>query len=252
MKKYSVKIDAFEGPLDLLLHLIQQSEVDIYNISVSAVTAQYLDYVRTMQELQLDVASEYLVMAASLLEIKSSMLLPAPIFAGEEEEDMDYDPREELIYRLSEYKKYKAAAGYLKEHEAEAGTYYTKPFSESWQNYKDMKEDTALPDNVTIYDMIDALQRLQTRVAFNKPSSAVIKPESYSVEEMIGSIESTLASRQGSCLFADFFREADKPKVVVTFLAMLEMMKQQKIICTQNGNFSDIEVHTAGGTMYDQ
>ncbi|WP_252311766.1 ScpA family protein [Sinobaca sp. H24] len=79
MEKYSVKIDTFEGPLDLLLHLIQQSEVDIYHISVSTITAQYLDYVRTMQELQLDVASEYLVMAASLLEIKSSMLLPAPI-----------------------------------------------------------------------------------------------------------------------------------------------------------------------------
>lgn len=251
MEKYSVKIDTFEGPLDLLLHLIQQSEVDIYHISVSTITAQYLDYVRTMQELQLDVASEYLVMAASLLEIKSSMLLPAPIFE-EQEEDDEYDPREELIYRLSEYKKYKAAADYLKKQEDEAGTYYTKPFSRSWQERKDKKEDTALPDNVSIYDMIDALQRLKTRAAFNKPSSAVIKQETYSVEEMIGSIENMLASRHGSCLFADFFMEADKPKVVVTFLAMLEMMKQQKIICTQDGNFSDIEVHTAGGTTYDK
>ena len=131
--QYNVKIDAFEGPLDLLLHLINRLEIDIYDIPVSEMTEQYLLYIHAMKELQLDLASEFLVMAATLLAIKSKMLLPK-----HEEEmldenfdiDLEEDPREELVERLIEYRKYKEAAGDLKSLEEERGLMFTKPPSD--------------------------------------------------------------------------------------------------------------------------
>lgn len=160
--QYNFKVEAFEGPLDLLLHLIHRYEIDIYNIPVADITEQYLSYVHTMKELQLDVASEYLVMAATLLQIKSKMLLP------KHEEDVldngdDFidDPRQELMERLIEYKKYKQVATELKEREQERAQLYTRPpidFTSLQQ-----EEETSLPLDVTLYDMLAAFQKLMRR-----------------------------------------------------------------------------------------
>src|SRR5690606_4106514 len=131
--QYNVKIDAFEGPLDLLLHLINRLEIDIYDIPVAEITEQYLFYIHTMKELQLDIASEYLVMAATLLAIKSKMLLPKHEDEQLEDEigmEMEEDPRDELVERLVEYRKYKEAAEDLKELEQERGLMFTKPPSD--------------------------------------------------------------------------------------------------------------------------
>src|SRR5699024_9025808 len=122
---YQVKLESFEGPLDLLLHLINKYEIDIYDIPVAEITAQYMAYIHTMQQLELNIASEYLVMAATLLEIKSKVLLPNPHV--EIEEEYEEDPREELMHRLIEYRKYKDAAYHLKEREVEQNQVHTRP-----------------------------------------------------------------------------------------------------------------------------
>ena len=130
--QYNVKIDAFEGPLDLLLHLINRYEIDIYDIPVAQITEQYMAYIHAMQELQLDIASEYLVMAATLLAIKSKMLLPKheEEILDESVELSENDPREELMQRLLEYKKYKEAAQALKKKEEERALLFTNPPSD--------------------------------------------------------------------------------------------------------------------------
>src|SRR5690606_29268658 len=157
--KYNVKIDAFEGPLDLLLHLINTMEINIYDIPMAEITDQYFIYVHTMKELELDVASEYLVMAATLLSIKSKMLLPQSEEPLDDELDVEFeeDPREELVERLMEYKKFKEAARQLREKEEERGKLYTKPPSDL-SEYTNNTQTANL--DVTIYDMLGAFHKL--------------------------------------------------------------------------------------------
>ena len=157
-----IKLTSFQGPLDLLLHLIEKAEVDIYDIPVVAITDQYMDYLYVMQELQLDVASEFLVMAATLLAIKSKLLLPR-----REEQDLsellegfDYeeeDPRIELVQRLLEYKKFKSIADDLREKEIEQSKVYTRP-AEDLSRYLSQEEENPVKD-VTLYDLVEALQK---------------------------------------------------------------------------------------------
>src|SRR5690554_2806128 len=152
---YNVKIDLFEGPLDLLLHLINRLEIDIYDIPVAQITEQYLLYIHTMKELELDVASEYLVMAATLLAIKSKMLLPQHDEGLEDDMqfEIEDDPRDELVARLIEYRKYKEAATELKELENERGLMFTRPPTDLEEYTKDVKAEK-IDLNVNLYDMI--------------------------------------------------------------------------------------------------
>lgn len=170
---YLVKLEAFEGPLDLLLHLIHRLEIDIYDIPVSEITEQYMEYIHTMQELELDVASEYLVMAATLLSIKSKMLLPRQEEEWSDEEIIEEeqsDPRDELVTRLIEYKKYKEAAVKLKELESERALVYTKPPSDL-SEYLEEKEPILQKGNVTVYDMIAAFQKMLKRKKLKSQSN---------------------------------------------------------------------------------
>ena len=188
--QYNVKIEAFEGPLDLLLHLINRLEIDIYDIPVAEITEQYLMYIHAMKEVQLDVASEYLVMAATLLAIKSKMLLPK----HEEELDDEFefeqeeDPRNELVERLIEYKKFKEAASDLKSLEQERGLMYTKPPSDLTEYTKEMKtENTDL--DITLYDMLGAFQKLLRRKKLQKPMSTKIARQEISIEKRMDAIK---------------------------------------------------------------
>lgn len=168
--EYQVKIEAFEGPLDLLLHLINRLEIDIYDIPVAKITEQYLLYVHTMRELELDVASEYLVMAATLLSIKSRMLLPKQeeeLFDEEMMLEEEEDPRDELIEKLIEYRKYKSGAQTLKEREEERQKSFAKPPSDLSEYAKEVKlSEQKL--SVTVYDMLGAFQKVLNRK--NQPS----------------------------------------------------------------------------------
>src|SRR5690625_1244037 len=150
---YEVKVDAFAGPLDLLLHLVNQLEIDIYDIPVAEITEQYMQYIHAMEKIELNIASEYLVMAATLLEIKSAMLLPKKEVALEDE--YEEDPREQLIKRLIEYRKYKEAAEQLQKKELEENEIYTRPPAP----FDDLIEQTkTVRGDVSIYDMIHAVE----------------------------------------------------------------------------------------------
>nr|WP_263325854.1 segregation/condensation protein A [Neobacillus sp. Marseille-Q6967] len=248
MIPYNVKIDAFEGPLDLLLHLINRLEIDIYDIPVAQITEQYLLYIHTMSELKLDIASEFLVMAATLLAIKSKMLLPK----HEEELDefdpeltFEEDPRDELVERLIEYRKFKEAAQDLKSMEEERGLMFTKPPSDLSDIAKESQpEKTEL--NVTLYDMLAAFQKLLRRKKLQRPLSTKITRQEISIETRMHEIMVELKQLKGRKNFNELFPYPAKEHIVVTFLAILELIKRKEVDVEQHENFGDIFVHAVG------
>jgi len=243
---YQVKIDAFEGPLDLLLHLINRLEIDIYDIPVHEITEQYLIYIKTMNELQLDVASEFLVMAATLLVIKSKMLLPKHEEELDEvESEMTYedDPRDELVERLIEYRKYKEAAHDLKTLEEERGLMYTKPPSDLSELAQNKQVDTS-ELNVSLYDMLAAFQKLMRRKKLQRPMTTKITRQEISIEKRMTEIMDELTHLKGRKNFNDLFPYPAKDHIVVTFLAILELIKRKVIDVEQKENFGDIFVES--------
>jgi segregation and condensation protein A len=238
--QYHVKLESFEGPLDLLLHLIHRYEIDIYDIPVAQITEQYMAYIHAMQELQLDVASEYLVMAATLLEIKSKMLLPK-----HEEEALDddvlveeEDPREQLMQQLLEYKKFKEAAKELRKREEERALLFTKPPSDL-SAYVEAK--SLPPLDVDLYDMLGALAKLLRRKKLQKPLHTKVARQEIPIERRMEEILQQLQSGQRKN-FYDLFPYYDREHIVVTFLAILELMKRKQIIIEQENNFADLYI----------
>lgn len=241
MMQYNVKIEAFEGPLDLLLHLINRLEIDIYDIPVAKITEQYLIYIHAMKELQLDVASEYLVMAATLLAIKSKMLLPKheEEMVEDFELEQDDDPRNELVERLIEYKKFKEAAGDLKSMEQERGLMYTKPPSDLTEYAKEIRNDNMDLD-ISLYDMLGAFQKLLRRKKLQRPMSTKITRQEISIEKRMDEIIDFLKAKGTRQSFNDLFPEPDREHIVVTFLAILELIKRKEIDVQQEDNFAEI------------
>lgn len=248
MTQYNVKLDTFEGPLDLLLHLINRLEIDIYDIPMAEITDQYISYVHTMQELQLDIASEYLVMAATLLAIKSRMLLPKQEEIWDEE-SFDYeeeiDPREELVERLIEYRKYKEAAADLKLMEEERGLMYSKAPSDLSDYATGIVQDLDL--NVNVYDMIAAYQKLLRRKKLQSPLTTTVTRQEISIEQRMEEITDQLKQISGRISFVQLFPSVEKEYIVVTFLAVLELMKRNEIIVEQENNFAEIFVEIKKG-----
>ena len=175
---YKVTIDNFDGPLDLLLHLIKSSDIDIYDISIEEISKQYLDYIQAMKELNLDVASEYLVMASELMVIKSMLLLPQTKL---EDEDYEEDPREQLIQRLIEYKQYKELVDDFKTLEEERKKTFSKESSDL-QQYKRDNDEIDLGDT-TLDDLILAFQKFLERKQLDKPLNTTITKKEYSIQQ---------------------------------------------------------------------
>ncbi|MDP4162505.1 MAG: segregation/condensation protein A [Bacillota bacterium] len=246
--QYNVKIDAFEGPLDLLLHLINRLEIDIYDIPVAEITGQYLIYIHTMKELKLDIASEFLVMAATLLAIKSKMLLPKHeenIHEDAENIQFEEDPRDELVERLIEYRKYKEAAHDLKTLEEERGLMYTKPPSDLSDFAKELQPEK-VEMNVSLYDMLGAFQKLLRRKKLQKPMATKIARQEISIEKRMTEILLELKNLRRRKSFTELFPYPDKEHIVVTFLAILELIKRKEIDVEQQGNFEEIFVEAVG------
>ena len=240
---YSVKIDSFEGPLDLLLHLINRLEIDIYDIPVAEITEQYLIYIHAMKVLQLDIASEYLVMAATLLAIKSKMLLPKQeeeLIDENSEFEFEEDPREDLMNRLIEYRKYKNAADDLKHLEEERSQLFTKPPSDLSEFTKDVTIDHTL--DVNIYDMRGAFQKLMRRKKLQRPLATRITRQEIPIEKRMEEIIHELKGYRGKKKFTELFPYHDKNHMVVTFLALLELMKKNAVLIEQQNNFSEIYI----------
>lgn len=229
---YEVKINEFEGPLDLLLHLIKKSNIDIYDISLVEITNQYLDYINKMEELNLDIASEYLVLASELLQYKSSMLLPKK---EDTPDDYEEDFKSELIKKLVDYKKYKEVCETFKVLEENRSNFYTKtPSDISLYSEKSLNND-----NVTVDDLIDAFKKFMERREFEKPLNTKITTKELSVSDRVVEIRNMLRNKK-SVNFMELFTRRDKSYVVVTFLSILEMAKDLEISIEQDNNFKDI------------
>lgn len=234
----NIKIDAFEGPMDLLLHLIKKSEVDIYNIPIAEITEQYMDYLKKMEELDLNIASEFLVMAATLLEIKSQMLLPKKKNL-EDESSADIDPRQELVEKLVEYKKYKEFAEKLKNIETCNYIFFKPP-----EVIDDIENDEVLFKNITLENLMHSFKKI-VRTYENKFNKRGVIPKNidydeYKIEDKMEDIQRTLIKYK-KFKFNDFFKNAkDKMEIIVIFLAMLELIKIKAISVVQFNNFGDI------------
>ncbi|WP_408011698.1 segregation/condensation protein A [Pseudalkalibacillus sp. A8] len=244
LTQYNVRLDAFEGPLDLLLHLINRYEIDIYDIPVAKITEQYLEYIHTMQELQLDIASEYLVMAATLIAIKSKTLLPKheeDDYDQQLEMDMEEDPRDELVRRLIEYRKYKEASSYLREHESKRSWTFSKPPSNL--DHVESKQEPVNPvSNMTIFDLVGAFQSLFDKKRTKKTPQTKIDRQDIPIDKRMTEIVSELRFRNGKQTFQNLFPYPSKDHMVVTFLAILELMKTKQIRCEQSENFNEIVI----------
>ena len=227
-------IDDFEGPLDLLLHLIKESKMDIMDIEIEKITQQYLDFLDEQKKMDLEIASSYLVMASELIEIKSKLLLPREKLESEEE----IDPREELIHRLLEYQAYKDITETLKEKEALRKEIYTKA-RESINKYMD--EDVKLDTDINLDDLMDALKKYLMRKQEEKPIKRSVTTKEVSVSERRKSIKSILKSKK-KVKFFELFDEFSKEYIVATFLAILEMAKSHEITIIQENTFEDIFV----------
>lgn len=231
---YKVSIDQFEGPLDLLLHLVKQSDISIYDINISLITEQYLDYIEAQEKMNLNIASEYLVMAASLIEMKSSGLLPRK--KQEEVEDDYEDPRETLIQRLIEYKKYKEMTKEFKTLESARNLIYTKA-PEDLKEYQ--TQDMSYNGEVSLDDLMKAFQNFLNRKELEKPLSTKITKKELSVHVRSREIKSLLSKRK-QIEFYELFEVYNKEYVVVTFLSILDLAKKQELNIKQEDNFSKI------------
>ena len=231
---YSIKINEFEGPLDLLLHLIKQSNIDIIDIEINEITKQYLDYINKMEELNINVAASYLVMAAELMEIKSKSLLPVTNEDNNEEEEIV--SKENLINKLIEYQKYKDMISTFKDLEIERQNIYVKS-PEKASNYLD--EIIINNDDTSVDDLVNAFKKFLERKDKEKPLTTKITNKEYSVKDRKKSIRNILQTKD-KILFTELFREFNTPFIVVTFLSILEMTKDKEIIIKQDNNFKDI------------
>lgn len=228
-----LKINEFEGPLDLLLHLIKENKMDIFDIKIEEITEQYLSYIRKQESMNLEIDSEYLVLASELIEIKSKLLLPHEKEVLDEEES---DPREELMNRLLEYQAYKEITKTLKEKELIRQEIYTKAPS-SLKEFVD--SDTDIKMDITLDDLVDAFQKFLERKKESKPLATKVTENEITVSSRRSDIK-MLLSKGKKVSFFKLFPVYTKEYVVATFLAVLEMVKNKEIIITQNDTFDDI------------
>lgn len=228
------KINEFEGPLDLLLHLIKENKMDIMNIEIELITEQYITYLNEQEKMNLEIASEYLVMASELIELKSKLLLPNQKAETEEEEEVD--PREELVNRLLEYQAYKEITNVLKEKEELRKEIYTKS-PENIKNY--VEENSKLSSDITLDDLVEAFKKYLERKKESKPLKTKVTTNEISVSSRRLEIKSILKKKPRVSFF-ELFPVLNKEYIVATFLAILEMAKNKELKITQEKNFDDI------------
>jgi segregation and condensation protein A len=229
---YTFRLEGFEGPLDLLLHLIQKNELDIFNIPIALVTEQYLEYLQLIKVLNLDVAGEYLLMASTLLYIKSKMLLPKSL-EGEEEEE---DPRAELVRRLLEYQRYKEAAGELEKRPMLDRDVFIRLMA---TELEEVPEEESI--EVNLFELLEAFRQVLERVRADTVHEVIL--EHLSVEDKIQEILTLLGRENRNMAFHRLFPEqASRRVVVITLLAILELVKMKRIRIFQLAPFETIRV----------
>ncbi|MBQ7679169.1 MAG: segregation/condensation protein A [Butyrivibrio sp.] len=242
----AVKLPAFEGPLDLLLHLIDKNKVDIYDIPIAQITEQYLDYVRSMEESDLDVTSEFLVMAATLIDIKCRMLLPREVNEEGEEED----PRAELVEKLLEYKMYRYMAGELRERleEGDQVLYHHRDIPEEVARFEEPLDYEALMADKSLRqlgDIFEALMRRQEdRVDQVRSGFGRIEREEVDLDEKTAYVQAFIREHETFSFTALLETQNSRAELIVTFLVILEEMKQGEISIEQAETFGDIMIRS--------
>ena len=229
MEGYTVKVDVFEGPLNLLLHLIKQNQLDIYDIPIALVTEQYLEYIRIMKVLDLTIAGEFLVMAATLMYIKSRMLLPVPAEAEEEEEA---DPRAELVQRLVEYKRFKEAAIHLSQQALLGVDVFIRPAQEIEVDTGEIEAD--------LFHLIDALRALLEREEVEDFHEVTL--ELVTLRERMRELYERLQGTREAISFSALFTSSSRVELIVTFLALLELVKSGMLRAYQREVFGPLWV----------
>jgi segregation and condensation protein A len=237
LDEIKIKLQSFEGPLDLLVHLIKKNKVDVYDIPIALITRQYLDYLGLMQELNLDVASEFLVMAATLIHIKSRMLLPRPETATGDPVD-DEDPRDLLVRRLLEHERFKAAADLLHDRETLRGAQWTRPDA----RVEAIAGDEYEPElEVDLFSLLSAFKLVLERARERPP--VPLPPEEIPIEVRIEQLLERL-SETDACGFEDLFEDVNsRPQMIVTFLALLEMIRLKLVRVFQSAQLGAIRIY---------
>jgi segregation and condensation protein A len=227
----TIKLDGFEGPLDLLLHLLKREEIDIWNIPIARITEQYLEYLQLMKDLNINVAGEWLVMAATLIHIKSRMLLPPdPVAATPEASD---DPRTDLVYQLLEHQKFKNAAQMLYTREEVENAVWSSPPGEALEGEKDVVA-------VSLFDLLKAFHDIVKR--FEAQRALELGGEEVSIDEKIAEIRRLLLIHDSMVFSAFFARSPSKHHLIVTFLALLELVRLHEIWLYQLKSFDEIHI----------
>lgn len=235
--EYEVILEDFQGPLDLLLHLIKEKEMDLETLEVSMITDQYLAYIHSMEASQLEVMSEYLVMAADLVEMKSKLLLPKETITINDE--YMEDPREALIKRLIEYKRYKDVLEDIREKYEYRQTLFIKP-AENMDEYV-IDTSSMIPEGLEVYDLMKAMQKMFQRKALSKPIDTHIARKDISVDERTVQIRNFFKTRvHKKVKLEELFDRHDRFYFVVTFIAVLVLAKDKEIEITQNDLFDEI------------
>ncbi len=235
---YSVDLDVFQGPLDLLLYLIRKDEIDIYDIPIARITEQYMQYVEMMKILNLELAGEYILMAATLIRIKAKLLLPRDTADLE-----DADPRQELVAALLEYKKFKEASEILREKRLMEERIFTPPAVDG-----NRKSKVILSDSTTLYDLMTAFRDVLERIG--KDQFYEISPEELTVEDRIKRVIEVLSNRD-SVAFQELFLDIPRKLVaIMTFMAILELARVHRIMIRQSLPFSEVRVYR--GDRFDE
>jgi len=243
--EYKVNVDIFEGPLDLLLYLIKKNEVDIYDIPISMISAQYVEYLEAMKTLNLDIAGDFLLMAATLAHIKSQMLVPTPL--PDEEDGEMQDPRAGLVNQLLEYQKYKEAAKDLLERDLLNRDVFKRDAAKN--GLEKPKESERELVEISIFNLVDVFSKLLTEMPENFPQEIYV--ERLTIRERISEIADIISAQESKMLkFTELFSDAkSKSSIIITFLAVLEMIRLALIRAFQGEEFGDINISATNNLL---
>ena len=253
---YKVKLQSFEGPFDLLVYLIENAEMSIYDIEISQITSQYLDYIKAMEEMDITVSTEFMVLAASLIEIKSKMILPRMNQAGEEV--VDEDPRTELVTRILEYKKFKKASEILQNREEACANIFCKP-QEDISEYLQQPDEYLSSDIKQFAGAFTSFIQRKHRIETVRKHYTRVEREKATIESRITLIANSLRAKIGKIFnFKELIpNKKDRYDVIITFVSLLEMAKQRVVNVNQETTYGNIEVSAGerideGDVKYEQ
>jgi len=236
----NLQLQDFEGPFDLLLHLVRVSKMDIYTINISDIIEQYLEFINSIDKFDIDSSSEYLVLSSELIHLKSKMLINKTTDEDEVEEEYSITSEEDLRNKLIEYEKYKSMTDTFKQLEENRQDYYTK-LPENLKKY--VEEEKIINSDVSVDDLVNAFLEMQRRVNFQKPVTTKVARKEFSVKERIVEIRNLLKKKK-RLEFTELFEIITKENIVVTFLSLLDMSKNKEVTIKQDRIFSTIIIES--------